>query len=227
MLPPDALKPDNWYIFVVCSNCKERLFLFADLTDGKGSARGEYNVTCSSCDSQGLYPGERYHHKSESDNSPSQSEANSPAHERLAPPEHHQAISKEVSKAGKGKAVLCVEDDQDTFDLLGVMLSDAGYDVLQARNVTDGFAIAKRERLDLILLDWHFPDGTGIELCRAIREFDPVTPIFFYTGNDEQVGLLEAMRAGAHGYFTKPVDHDSLLRTLANYAGRERLSRPS
>lgn len=62
------------------------------------------------------------------------------------------------------KVILCIEDDEETSELLFAMLTQAGYDVTEARNATDGLAIAKRGGYALILLDWYFPDGTGIQL---------------------------------------------------------------
>jgi DNA-binding response OmpR family regulator len=118
-------------------------------------------------------------------------------------------------------AILCIEDDPDTIEMLVLLLTQAGYDVTQAGNITDGLALAHQGGFDLILLDWYFPDGTGIQLCRDIRKFDAMTPILFYTGEAHRSELLEAMSAGAHGYFIKPVNHTALLQTIGEYTGAE------
>ena len=81
----------------------------------------------------------------------------------------------------KGR-ILCVDDDKDTCELVTVLLGQAGYEVIQALNIADGLTLARREHFDLILLDWFFDDGTGLELCQMIRAFDSQTIILFYSG---------------------------------------------
>ena len=114
----------------------------------------------------------------------------------------------------KGR-ILCVDDDQDTCDMITVLLGQAGYNVQHALSVTDGLAKARQGGFDLILLDWSFEDGTGLDLCRQLRAFDPATPILFYTGEIDDDAIRQALRAGAQGYLIKPVAVDSLLRAIS------------
>src|SRR5438067_6223845 len=79
----------------------------------------------------------------------------------------------------KGR-ILFLDDHDDTCELVSVVLGQAGYEVVLGRSVAEGLQLIRRESFDLILLDWHFTDGTGIDLCRAVREFDGHTPLFFY-----------------------------------------------
>jgi len=51
----------SWYVVVTCENCKSLLYLFRDLTEGKGSLSATYSVTCPSCLHKGEY--EARHHK--------------------------------------------------------------------------------------------------------------------------------------------------------------------
>jgi DNA-binding response OmpR family regulator len=117
------------------------------------------------------------------------------------------------------KAVLCVDDDQDTCEMLTILLGQAGYDVTHAMNVTEGLALAERGGFDLILLDWYLPDGTGIELCMNIRKFDKFTPIIFYTGEAQPTELHRALGVGANAYLVKPVDTDELLKVMESHIG--------
>jgi DNA-binding response OmpR family regulator len=114
-------------------------------------------------------------------------------------------------------SVLCVDDDQDTCEMLTLLLGQAGYLVEHALSVSDGLAKARRGGFALILLDWGFGDGTGLDLCRQIRVFDSSTPIVFYTGEIDENAVALAMQAGAQEYLIKPVAVDKLLQTISEY----------
>jgi hypothetical protein len=62
------LVPGNWYITILC-DCGERLILFADLTEGKGSLQGSFKITCPACRTAGTHPAQRYRHESENNDS--------------------------------------------------------------------------------------------------------------------------------------------------------------
>ncbi len=66
----------------------------------------------------------------------------------------------------------------------------------------DALTKAMSGSFDLYLLDYHLPDGTGLELCLLIRTFDPDTPIFFCTST-YSITIKEIKRAGAQGVIKK------------------------
>jgi len=113
--------------------------------------------------------------------------------------------------------ILCVDDDQDTCEMITALLGLSGYEVQHALCVSDGLAKSREGGFDLILLDWSFEDGTGLELCRLIRAFDPQTPILFYTGEIDEAAIQAALSAGAQGYLIKPVAVDHLLQAISGY----------
>src|SRR5690349_15739436 len=116
----------------------------------------------------------------------------------------------------KGR-LLCVDDDRDTCEMLTLLLGQAGYAVEHALSVGDGLTKARRGGFDLILLDWSFEDGTGLDLCRQIRAFGSRTPIVFYTGEIDDHAIEMAIRAGAQKYLIKPVAVESLLQAISEY----------
>src|SRR5215831_8540546 len=77
------------------------------------------------------------------------------------------------------KRVLCVDDNTDTCALVTETLK--GWKVAAEYSKSEGLRRATAEKFDLILLDYHLPDGTGLELCRQIRLFDVGTPILMFT----------------------------------------------
>jgi DNA-binding response OmpR family regulator len=94
------------------------------------------------------------------------------------------------------RKILCVEDHQDMSALITTILS--AYEVVGAYSKADALKKASDEQFDLYLLDYHLPDGTGLELCYLIRAFDSNTPVLFCTGTktltDGQIRM-----AGAQG----------------------------
>src|SRR5262249_5781742 len=84
-----------------------------------------------------------------------------------------------------------------------------------ARDFNGGLRLARRGYFDLYILDNWLPDGSGIGLCRNIREFDPHTPILFYSAAAYEYDIQEALRSGAQAYLVKPVKFDDLERAVA------------
>lgn len=64
------------------------------------------------------------------------------------------------------KLILYVEDDKDSRDVMGLLLSQVGYEVVTAGSVSDAFEMAGTHRFDLYILDNWFEEGSGLELCR-------------------------------------------------------------
>jgi DNA-binding response OmpR family regulator len=118
------------------------------------------------------------------------------------------------------KRILLVEDYEDSRDLTTFTLTE--YTLTCARNFNEGLRLARRGGFDLYILDNWLPDKSGVELCRAIREFDPNTPILFYSAAAYAKDIQEGLRAGAQAYLVKPVIPDELRQAVA-----ELISAPS
>ena len=108
--------------------------------------------------------------------------------------------------------ILYIEDHEDTQELITLVLAESNYRVTTAGNVKEALKIAREQRFDLYLLDSWLPDGTGIELCKRIREFDHVTPIMFLSAAAYETDKQAAMDNGAQRYLVKPAD----MRVLSN-----------
>jgi two-component system, OmpR family, response regulator MprA len=119
------------------------------------------------------------------------------------------------------RRILCVDDDQDTCEMMSVLLGTVGYEVSCALTLSEGLRLAKQEQFALILLDWTFPDGTGLELCQMIRNFDPQTPIFFCSGVSIGAESKRAMNAGAQGFFVKPLAMNDFLSNVSSLTGND------
>jgi DNA-binding response OmpR family regulator len=103
------------------------------------------------------------------------------------------------------RRILLVDDHQDTLDLFAMVLSDDNYEVVTASSLKQAWEQAQNRHFDLLVLDSRLQDGSGLELCRNIRETDQRTPILFCSGQAYEQNKQEALRAGAQAYLVKPV----------------------
>jgi DNA-binding response OmpR family regulator len=109
--------------------------------------------------------------------------------------------------------ILFVEDQEDAWEIVELALEECK--LTFARNFDEGLRLARQGYFDLYILDNWLPDGSGIGLCRAIRQFDPHTPILFYSAAAYERDIQEALRSGAQAYLVKPVKSDELERMVA------------
>jgi CheY-like chemotaxis protein len=106
--------------------------------------------------------------------------------------------------------VLCVEDHEDSAEMLRTLLSVEDYEVATAATIEEAMTLAASEAFDLYVLDRHLPDGTGMELCRKLNQLTPDVPCIFYSGDAYEIHRRQALDAGADGYVAKP-DIDALI----------------
>jgi DNA-binding response OmpR family regulator len=112
------------------------------------------------------------------------------------------------------KRVLCVEDDADVCSMITSLLGLLGYEVVSAETVNEALTRIKDEPFDLYLLDNWLPGGSGIELCRTIRERSKSIPVIFYSGAAYGEDKQQALEAGADAYLIKPLEVDKLMETV-------------
>jgi DNA-binding response OmpR family regulator len=110
--------------------------------------------------------------------------------------------------------ILFVEDHEDTRELMALILRDFQYDVATAATINESLELAKSNQFNLFILDSWLIDGSGIDLCKQIRQFDDRTPILFYSGAAYEKDKYLAMSSGAQGYLIKPVEVPELLATI-------------
>lgn len=93
-----------------------------------------------------------------------------------------------------------------------VLLSRRGYEVVTASSLVTTLLTARGQAFHLYVLDAEFW-GAGAEVCRSIREFDPLAPIILFSTAAEESARREAFEAGATDYVIKP-DVDGLLESV-------------
>lgn len=115
----------------------------------------------------------------------------------------------------KNPRVLYVEDHEDTRELVILLLGQKSFDVVTGGTIETGIALARAQEFDLYLLDSWLPDGSGLDLCQRIREFDQTTPILFYSAAAYAADHEMALRCGAQAYLIKPSAPSELCRLVA------------
>lgn len=98
------------------------------------------------------------------------------------------------------KRIMCVEDHEDTCELISTILKN--HEVVNAANIAEEVRLAALGKFNLYLLDYHLPDGTGLELALLIKKFDTKTPILFVTGSKSMTDQ-QAIKIGAQGVVKK------------------------
>jgi two-component system, cell cycle response regulator DivK len=117
------------------------------------------------------------------------------------------------------KRILVVEDQPDNLQILRDLLSNAGYEMIEAQDGKAGVRIAVSERPDLILMDIQLPLLDGYEATRQIRA-DPAlrtTPIIVITSYALSGDEAKAHAAGCDGYVSKPYSPRLLLAKIREY----------
>jgi DNA-binding response OmpR family regulator len=122
-------------------------------------------------------------------------------------------MSEETNTSPK-RRILCTEDDDDTREILRLLLELHGFEVRCAENSAQAISLATTEKFDLYLLDNWMPEVAGDLLCQKLREFDSITPILFYSGAATESEKAQAIASGAQGYVVKPADPEDLIAEI-------------
>ncbi len=108
------------------------------------------------------------------------------------------------------KTLLIIDDDRLYCDVLRDDLSGPGLEVLLAHSGGEGVHVCSQRKVDVVLLDQKLPDGAGVSFCPAILGHGERAKIIFATAFPEFSNAVEAIKAGAYDYLSKPFELDEL-----------------
>lgn len=119
--------------------------------------------------------------------------------------------------------ILLLEDDISLVDGLKYSLKKNGFETEIVRTVSEALnSIENIGKYDLLILDITLPDGTGFDVCEAVRRQGQQVPIIFLTASDEEVNIIRGLDSGGDDYITKPFRLGELcsrIRALLRRAG--------
>ena len=113
--------------------------------------------------------------------------------------------------------ILVVDDDPSSLELMEAILVPNGYEIITANDGSKAVAIMVEKKPDLILLDIMMPGLDGYSTLAKIKENKTISkiPVVMLTAMGFQLNKELALRFGAAGYITKPVDLAELLKTIS------------
>ncbi|HZT18426.1 MAG TPA: response regulator [Dongiaceae bacterium] len=122
-------------------------------------------------------------------------------------------------KAGTGKKVLIVEDNELNMKLFRDLIESAGHEILETRDGIEALKLARQHRPDLIVMDIQLPEVSGLEITRWLKEDDdlrkiPVVAVtaFAMKGDEERI-----RSGGCEAYIAKPISIANFLETIGRF----------
>jgi len=116
---------------------------------------------------------------------------------------------------GRKRRILCAESNKDVGDLIALMLEQKGYEVETVQTAADCLKVASTDRFDLYILNDTYIDADSLELCRELREIDPVTPVLLFSlESSGPPQTREPVQSGVKIYKSKTSDFVALVQTI-------------
>lgn len=124
--------------------------------------------------------------------------------------------------------LLIVDDDRTVRRIVRAGMEELeGCAVIEASDGDAALALLQNERPDVALLDIYLPEHHGLELFQKFRNIDRKLPVIFITADATSETVIQAMRAGAYDYLSKPLRIDQLRRMVASAArARQAMEQP-
>jgi DNA-binding response OmpR family regulator len=117
------------------------------------------------------------------------------------------------------KRILVIDDDEDTCEMMQVLLKTLGYEAASVQTAAEALCLAAGERFDLYLTETLLPDLSGVELCQQLKDLTPAIPIIFVSAVAQDSYRLKGIRAGAAVYLVKPIEVEDLEKALTSLIG--------
>ena len=109
------------------------------------------------------------------------------------------------------KTILCVEDEPRVLRNNIEYLTEAGFRVLDAKNLAEARGHLANEQPNAIVLDIMLPDGNGLDLLQELRQAGNKVPVIMLTAWGEPKDVARGLKLGANDYLSKPFEYEVLL----------------
>jgi len=117
--------------------------------------------------------------------------------------------------------ILIIDDNEELVFGLSKLLKNAKFEVHAAYTLQEANLLIDKQKYDFIILDWMFPDGSGIDFLKVQRSKHLQTPILFLSSKTEDIEKALALDCGADDYMQKPFSHIELLARIRALLRRE------
>ena len=121
--------------------------------------------------------------------------------------------------------LLVIDDDPAVLGPIKRFLEKEGYEVFTAPNGRDGLMIIEKSKIDVLITDINMPDMNGIQVLQNAKKFYKDIEGIVVTGQKDEILAIEALRAGAVDYITKPINLDELLISVEKALNNINLNR--
>lgn len=111
--------------------------------------------------------------------------------------------------------ILVVDDAAFMRMRMSKILSEAGYEVLQAENGLEAVEKYRASKPDAVLMDITMPEMDGLTALKEIRSIDPAARVAMVTALGQQQIVLEAVKSGAKDFLVKPCEGDRVLAAVS------------
>lgn len=122
--------------------------------------------------------------------------------------------------------ILLVEDDVSVRRPVRRFLERSGFDVCEADTAASAPTVFRRERPDLVLLDYNLPDGDALEVLPRLKSMAPDIPVIILTGYGTIERAVQSVKGGADDFLTKPIELAELARILERALRHRRAGPP-
>jgi PAS domain S-box-containing protein len=122
----------------------------------------------------------------------------------------------------KDARILVIEDEEVIHEAIQAILDCT---IIKATTIAEGLQAKNLDDLDLVLVDKNLPDGSGLEVVRALKKKEPDLEFLIMTGFPSIKSAIEAIEVGAFDYLPKPFDSDDLALKVGNAVNKTRLAR--
>ena len=119
----------------------------------------------------------------------------------------------------RDKTLLVLDDDAPLRTRLGRALEQRGFEPILVGSVAEALAAVRTQPPAFAVLDMRLEDGTGLKVVEAVRDARPDAKIIMLTGYGNIATAVQAVKAGAVDYLSKPADADDVVRALLARGG--------
>jgi DNA-binding NtrC family response regulator len=140
-------------------------------------------------------------------------------HRTLIPAKHAtNSVPKKDTQHQKimGNSILIIDDEPDICRLLQLNLSKYGYKVKYVHALSEGWQFLKSHPIDVLFLDIHLPDGSGLEALPQIKKLFPALQVITISAYDNGLEKEKALTAGAAHFLPKPFNVGKLQEIITD-----------